>query len=161
MIIPSLCFEDIEVGVRLPELRRRPSTVQLFRFSAVTWNAHRIHYEREYALREGYAGVLVHSQLHGCFLAQIVTDWMGPQGRLTRFSWKNKMPAAGGTELISRGTVSRVYSAGGVGLVDVDLEELDEHGVLCVSGTATVILPPRAKMADHAPQPTFPKPAED
>jgi hydroxyacyl-ACP dehydratase HTD2-like protein with hotdog domain len=39
-------FEDVEVGTELPALEKIPTTVQLFRYSAVTWNAHRIHFER-------------------------------------------------------------------------------------------------------------------
>lgn len=138
------CFEDVEAGLRLPELRRRPSSVQLFRFSAVTWNAHRIHFEREYARREGYEDVLVHSQLHGCFIAQAVTDWMGPLGRLVSFSWQNRAPAKLGTELVVNGVVRGGSFSNGEGRVDIDLEEHDERGALCASGSATVVLPRRA-----------------
>jgi hydroxyacyl-ACP dehydratase HTD2-like protein with hotdog domain len=44
--------------------------VTLFRFSAATWNAHRIHYDREYALREGYSGLVVHGPLLTMLMAQ-------------------------------------------------------------------------------------------
>ena len=41
-----------------------PSSVDLFRFSAVTFNAHRIHYDLEYARQvEGYPGLIVHGPL--------------------------------------------------------------------------------------------------
>lgn len=46
--------------------RRRvePSPVLLFRFSALTMNSHRIHYDREYATQqEGYPGLVVHGPL--------------------------------------------------------------------------------------------------
>ena len=33
----------------LRDIEYRPSRLQLFRFSAVTWNAHRIHYDEAYA----------------------------------------------------------------------------------------------------------------
>ncbi|MGA3216281.1 MAG: acyl-CoA dehydrogenase [Acidimicrobiales bacterium] len=36
------------------------SPVMLFRFSAATWNSHRIHYDRPFAIEEGYPGLLVH-----------------------------------------------------------------------------------------------------
>jgi 3-methylfumaryl-CoA hydratase len=36
----------------------------LFRFSALTYNAHRVHYDRNYATRvEGYRGLVVHGPL--------------------------------------------------------------------------------------------------
>lgn len=45
----------------------------LFRFSALTYNAHRIHYDREYAtLVEGYPGLLVHGPLQALAMAERV-----------------------------------------------------------------------------------------
>jgi 3-methylfumaryl-CoA hydratase len=45
--------------------------VMLFRFSAATWNAHRIHYDRGYAVdQEGYPGLVV----HGPLLATLLFD---------------------------------------------------------------------------------------
>ncbi|WP_338426308.1 FAS1-like dehydratase domain-containing protein [Sphingopyxis kveilinensis] len=41
-----------------------PDPVLLFRYSALTFNAHRIHYDRDYARDvEGYAGLVVHGPL--------------------------------------------------------------------------------------------------
>jgi 3-methylfumaryl-CoA hydratase len=50
-----------------------PDTRMLFRFSALTFNAHRIHYDREYAMREeGYPGLVVHGPLIAVLLADLV-----------------------------------------------------------------------------------------
>ncbi len=44
--------------------------VTLFRFSALTFNSHRIHYDRNYAVNvEGYAGLVVHGPLLATQLA--------------------------------------------------------------------------------------------
>lgn len=49
----------------------RADTVQLFRFSALTFNAHRIHYDRDYAVRqEGYPALVV----HGPYIATLLMD---------------------------------------------------------------------------------------
>jgi 3-methylfumaryl-CoA hydratase len=49
-----------------------PDTRLLFRFSALTFNAHRIHYDREYALREeGYPGLVVHGPLTAHLLLRL------------------------------------------------------------------------------------------
>jgi 3-methylfumaryl-CoA hydratase len=40
----------------------KPDSIQLFRFSALSFNSHRIHYDREYATEvEGYPNVVVHA----------------------------------------------------------------------------------------------------
>jgi 3-methylfumaryl-CoA hydratase len=44
----------------------------LFRFSALTYNAHRIHYDREYAtVTEGYPALVVHGPLQAILLADL------------------------------------------------------------------------------------------
>ena len=51
--------------------RMSPDPVLLFRYSALTFNAHRIHYDRDYARGvEGYAGLVV----HGPLLATLLID---------------------------------------------------------------------------------------
>jgi 3-methylfumaryl-CoA hydratase len=43
----------------------------LFRFSALTYNAHRIHYDRDYArAHEGYPGLVVHGPLQAMVMAE-------------------------------------------------------------------------------------------
>jgi 3-methylfumaryl-CoA hydratase len=51
----------------------QPDTRLLFRFSALTFNAHRIHYDRPYATAvEGYPGLVVHGPLTATLLLQLV-----------------------------------------------------------------------------------------
>jgi 3-methylfumaryl-CoA hydratase len=48
------------------------SPVLLFRFSALTYNAHRIHYDRDYArVAEGYPGLVVHGPLQALLMAEM------------------------------------------------------------------------------------------
>lgn len=47
------------------------SPVLLFRFSALTYNGHRIHYDRDYArTHEGYPGLVVHGPLQAMVMAE-------------------------------------------------------------------------------------------
>jgi 3-methylfumaryl-CoA hydratase len=60
---------------RTPTWQRelRPDILLLFRYSALIFNAHRIHYDRPYATqREGYPGLVVHGQLLATLLADLV-----------------------------------------------------------------------------------------
>jgi 3-methylfumaryl-CoA hydratase len=50
-----------------------PDPVLLFRFSALTFNGHRIHYDRPYAIDvEGYPGLVVHGPLTAVLLMDLV-----------------------------------------------------------------------------------------
>lgn len=70
----------------------RPDPVLLFRYSALTFNGHRIHYDQPYATRvEGYAGLIV----HGPLIATLLLDLVGreaPGRRLAGFSFRAKSP---------------------------------------------------------------------
>ncbi len=47
------------------------SPALLFRFSALTYNAHRIHYDRDYARDvEGYPGLFTHGPLQALAMAE-------------------------------------------------------------------------------------------
>ena len=57
--------------------RRRvsPDPVLLFRFSALTFNSHRIHYDRPWAMeQEGYPGLVVHGPLTSTLLIDFARD---------------------------------------------------------------------------------------
>jgi hydroxyacyl-ACP dehydratase HTD2-like protein with hotdog domain len=119
----------------LRERIERPSMVQLFRFSAVTWNAHRVHYDTDYARAEGYPGVLVQSHLLGSFMARLVTDWAPASSRLRELSWRNRRPAFVGSEIICRARLADSVTAGQSRLL---LDEVSQSGELIAEGMAVV-----------------------
>jgi 3-methylfumaryl-CoA hydratase len=68
-----------------------PDSRLLFRFSALTFNAHRIHYDREYATREeGYPGLVVHGPLNAMLLANLVRQHTARP--ITAFSFRGIAP---------------------------------------------------------------------
>ncbi len=63
-----------------PDLTRivEASPVLLFRFSALTFNGHRIHYDRRYATEtESYPGLVVHGPLQAALLLDLATELSG------------------------------------------------------------------------------------
>jgi hydroxyacyl-ACP dehydratase HTD2-like protein with hotdog domain len=138
---PPLYFEDVAEGMDLPPLVKRPTIVSVFRYSAVTWNSHRIHYDRAWAEHEGYPGVLVQAHLHGAYLTQMVMDWIGPTGFLKKLAWTNRHFAVPGDTLTCKGRVVRKHAA--ERLVDCEIWEENQEGRICTPGTAQVLLPAR------------------
>ena len=65
--------------------RSTPSAALLFRYSALTFNGHRIHYDRRYASEvEGYPGLVVHGPLQATLLFQHAAALRGrPPTRFT------------------------------------------------------------------------------
>lgn len=69
-----------------------PDDVLLFRYSALTFNGHRIHYDRRYVTEvEGYPGLIV----HGPFIATLLVDLLrreAPSAEVASFRFKAVRP---------------------------------------------------------------------
>ena len=105
----QIYFEDVEVGTEIPPLVKHPTTVQLFTFSAVLQLTHRIHYDKDFAAKEDHPDILVHGPLHGAFLVQLMTDWIGKQGLLKKISYQNRARAFPGDTLTCKAKVTKKY----------------------------------------------------
>jgi hydroxyacyl-ACP dehydratase HTD2-like protein with hotdog domain len=141
----QVCFEDVGVGERMPELTVTVDETQLFFFSAATYNGHRIHYDKEWAQAEGYDDVLVQGPLQAALLARAIGDWIGGRGRLVSFAVQNRAVAYPGQALTFGGTVTgKRLTDLGAGLVDLDIAGRRGDTVL-MPGSATVELPRRGK----------------
>lgn len=103
----------------------RPDSVLLFRYSALTGNGHRIHYDLDYVTREeGYPGLVVHGPLQATLLAALACE-ARPGARLAEFAYRGRrpcfhdraltlvaMPAEGGARVESRDDGDRVCMDG-------------------------------------------------
>jgi len=68
-----------------------PDPVMLFRYSALTANGHRIHYDQPYATGiEGYPGLVFHGPLTATLLMALAEGGLGRP--LARFEFRNRAP---------------------------------------------------------------------
>ena len=75
-----------------------PDPVLLFRYSALTMNGHRIHYDLPYARDvEAYPGLVVHGPLQATLLADLAAKSLAKP--LTSFAFRGAVPAFAGTRL--------------------------------------------------------------
>ena len=73
-----------------------PDEVLLFRYSALTFNGHRIHYDRRYVTEtEGYPGLVVHGPLIATLLMDLLRREQ-PQAIVHRFEFKALRPSFDG-----------------------------------------------------------------
>ena len=98
-----------------------PDEVLLFRYSALTFNGHRIHYDRPYVTQvEGYPGLVV----HGPLIATLLVDLLrrnAPDAFVRRFEFKAVRPSFDGQPLHLKGEPQadgrtvRLWAHGGEG----------------------------------------------
>ena len=89
----------------------RPQTQELFRYSALTYNGHRIHYDADYARDvERYPGIVVHGPLIATRLALLAARMTGDP--VTWFSFRGKAPVFVDQpmQLIGRGEKNRTIA---------------------------------------------------
>ncbi len=76
----------------------QPDPVLLFRYSALTMNGHRIHYDRPYAIdEEAYPGLVVHGPLQATLLVQLAQRNLDRP--IATFHFRGQAPAFDGTTL--------------------------------------------------------------
>jgi len=91
---PGSAAPPVAPDARPSDFRRtiHPDPVLLFRYSALTFNGHRIHYDRDYCREvEGYPGLVV----HGPLIATLLMDHFlraRPGTRVARFAFRAQRP---------------------------------------------------------------------
>ncbi len=113
----------------------KPDDVLLFRYSALTFNGHRIHYDRRYVTEvEGYPGLIVHGPLIATMLIDLLRRHM-PKAHVLGFEFRAVRPVFD----IAPFKVHGKPSADGK---TVQLWTEDHEGWLTMQATATLTTPP-------------------
>jgi 3-methylfumaryl-CoA hydratase len=69
---PGTLHDKPQPAPREPALTLTADEALLFRFSALTYNAHRIHYDHNWVREEGYSDLVVHGPLQALMMGELV-----------------------------------------------------------------------------------------
>jgi len=108
--------------------RHLADPVLLFRYSALTFNGHRIHYDRDYVTKvEGYPGLIVHGPLQAALLIELAAKLRGGKPPAT-FVYRGLQPLFDGSEFsVNASDIS----------TGLDLWTANDKGEPTMRGTAT------------------------
>jgi hydroxyacyl-ACP dehydratase HTD2-like protein with hotdog domain len=105
-----------------------PDEAMLLRFSALTYNAHRIHYDLPYAREvEGFPGLLVHGPLLALLLLELPRRF-APDRQVSEFAYRLRSPSFAGAPIVADGTPTDT---------GVDLAAAVPGAAPAITGTAT------------------------
>jgi 3-methylfumaryl-CoA hydratase len=108
-----------------------PDPVMLFRYSALTFNNHRIHYDRRYAMEvEGYPGLVVHGPLIATLLLDLLHRNFA-EAVVTGFAYRAIRPLF---DTAGFSVCGRLVTAGNT----AELWAQDAGGYLAMEATATL-----------------------
>jgi len=106
-----------------------PDPVLLFRYSALTYNAHRIHYDRQYAVeKEFYPALVVHGPLLASLILELIAAQL-PEAVITSFKFRAMRPSF---------DTHPFQVCGKRNGEQLSLWTADHQGQLCMSATATI-----------------------
>ncbi len=104
--LPRPATTDVVIEPNIWNRSLTPGETMLFRFSALTFNSHRIHYDAPYAMQEeGYPGLVVHGPLLASLLLDHAARKLGSNA-LKSFAFRGLAPAFAGDPLHLTGSVN-------------------------------------------------------
>lgn len=149
-------YEDVEVGGEITPLQKIATTRMLVQWAGALGDFNPLHYEDDFAKSLGVGKPIVHGSLKRAWLINLMTDWIGPGGRLKKLSCrfrgldyprKMKMfevPHDGETWWC-KGKVTKKYVEDENNLIECEIWVENGKGEKTTTGSALVSLPSREK----------------
>lgn len=141
--ISNRWFEDVSVGDELPEIVKHPDTRQLVMYAGASQDFVAIHYDQNVAQEAGHPKVIIHGALKSAWLGELVTSWMGDEGRLLELDVSYRAIDFPDAIATCVGKVTETRITDGVGLVELEIGLRQEDGTISTPGRALVSLPTR------------------
>ncbi len=150
----QLCWEDVEEGAEVTPLHKIATRRMMVQWAGASGDFNPLHYDDSFAEASGVGKPIVHGALKRAWLVQLMTDWMGEEGFLKKFSCQYRAmdyprlmktmdePHEGET-WCCKGKVTKKYVEGGEHLVNCDIRVENGKGEVTTLGKATVVLPSR------------------
>jgi len=130
-------YSKENIGDEIPGRDYTPDIAQSMLYNASLWNAHRIHFDYEYATREeGYEGLILPGPLIGDWLHQCIQEWLDDSGRIHSMSYSNRLASIVGETLTSGGVISGIDDSGNT--LEIEVFVKNSKGEIVAPGKAVV-----------------------
>jgi len=148
----QLYWEDVKESDEITPLLKIATTRMLVKWAGASGDFNPLHYDEAFAASQGVGKPIVHGALKRQWLIQLMTDWMGKEGTLKKFScryramdypraMKTMFEETDGETWWCKGKVTKKYAEGDVHYIDCDIWLENGKGEVTTPGSATVILP--------------------
>ena len=144
--------EKYTVGQTLGPLVKPPVTkIQLVRYAGASGDFNPIHTVEEFAVAAGLGGVIAHGMLTMGFVGQLLTDTMGPQGKMESFSVRFKEMVHPGDVITCHGRVTHREDVVSGQRVDCEVWAIQQEGKQVVTGKAIFFVPHSSLQNEQRP----------
>jgi hypothetical protein len=150
----NLYWEDVQIGTEVPPLPKVATSQMLVKWAGASGDFNPLHYDGSFAASQGIGEPIVTGQLKRAWLVQLITDWIGEEGTLKKFSchfravdYPRPMETATkpqeGETWWCKGKVTKKYVEDGKHYLDCNIWVENGKGEVTTNGKATIILPSR------------------
>jgi acyl dehydratase len=144
-------FDDVDIGTALPEREFGPHTLAAaVRWAGVQENLGLLHLDRDHVrANSGLKTIIASGALRQSLLTRMLTDWVGPRGRLRKMSIRHRASTFEGD--MQRYAVKVVEKSPDPSdpWVDCEFEGRNQDGEAILTGKCTLSIPTRAWPADR------------
>ena len=157
MSTEQLFWEDVEPGSEIPPLPKVATTQMLVKWAGASGDFNPLHYEDTFAEAQNVGKPITHGQLKRAWLVQLLTDWIGDQGFLKKFSCQFRAmdypvlmkswgePAEDKPTNWCKGKVVEKGMAGENCFIECEIWVENRKGEKTTPGKAVIYLPSRSK----------------
>ena len=132
-------LEDLDVGALLPALTFGPVTSEhLVRWVAASEDFHAIHYDKEYAMKQGLPGVVMQGPFKLALVGRQLLNILDESGRIVNLNCTYRDIDVLGTTLTFRANVAGIEHAGGEYRIALDILAENDKKVVTVESKAVV-----------------------
>jgi hypothetical protein len=151
----QLYWEDVKEGDEVTPLAKIATTQTLVKWAGASGDFNPLHYEEAFARASGVDRPVIPGALKRQWLIQLMTDWMGEEGALKKFSCRYRVvdyprlmktmtePEEGETWWC-KGKVTKKYILDADYYIDCNIWVENGKGEVTTTGKATVILPSKS-----------------
>jgi hypothetical protein len=148
----QLYWDNVQVGEEITPLSKIATTVMLVKWAGASGDMNPLHYDHDFALSQKMQKPIVQGQLKRAWLIQMITDWIGINSDIKKFSIQYKavdyprsmkamdQPEDGETWLC-KGKVTKKYEQDGNHLIDCEVWVENGKNEKTTVGAATIKLP--------------------
>lgn len=151
----QLYWEDVDVGTEVTPLQKVANTQKLVMWAGASGDFNPLHYDDVFAASQGVERPIVHGALKRSWLLHMMTNWIGEEGKLKKFScqyrgidYPNRMVTMvsddGSGMWLCKGKVTQKYVEAGEHMADCEIWIENNKGEKTTIGKATVVLPSKS-----------------
>ncbi|MFQ5895412.1 MAG: MaoC/PaaZ C-terminal domain-containing protein [Nitrospinota bacterium] len=132
-------FGGLQVGDTYELCEGPLSRTDFVRYAGASGDFNPNHHDEVFARASGFPSVFAMGMVQGGLLARMLTDWLGA-GSLRHFRVRFTAQLWPGDTVVCRGRVVEKREEGGLGLVEIEANALNQKGETLIKGSATAAL---------------------